>query len=69
MAQSYFELNDRQTSILNMLDLPQGSITNRKIQKAYKVSQITASRDLAKLTTLGFLFSHGKGRSVYYTKV
>lgn len=69
MPQSFFELNDRQKSILNILDLPQGSITNRKIQKAYKVSQITASRDLSKLTTLGFLFSHGKGRSVYYTKI
>lgn len=69
MAQSFFELNDRQKSILNMLDLPDATTTNRKIQKAYKVSQITASRDLAKLKTLGFLFSHGKGRSVYYTRV
>lgn len=69
MPESFFELNDRQKSILNMLDQPDASTTNRKIQKAYKVSQITASRDLAKLTTLGFLFSHGKGRSVYYTRV
>ena len=69
MAQSFFELNDRQKSILNMLDLPDASITNRKIQKAYKVSQITASRDLSRLTLLGFLFSHGKGRSVFYTRV
>lgn len=69
MAESFFEFNDRQKSILNLLDQPQASITNRKIQKAYKVSQITASRDLAKLTLLGFLFSHGKGRSVYYTKI
>lgn len=69
MAEGFFELNDRQKSILNMLDQPTASITNRLTQKAYKVSQITASRDLAKLTTLGFLFSHGKGRSVYYTRV
>ena len=69
MPESFFELNDRQKSILNMLDQPDRNITNRLIQKAYKVSQITASRDLAKLTTLGFLFSHGKGRSVYYTRV
>jgi len=69
MPESFFELNDRQKSILNMLDKPDGSITNRLIQKAYKVSQVTASRDLAKLTTLGFLFSHGKGRSVFYTKI
>ena len=29
----------------------------------------TASRDLTKLVKLGLVFSHGKGRSVYYTKV
>jgi len=35
----------------------------------FKVSQITASRDLSKLGALGLLFIHGKGRSVYYTKI
>lgn len=66
---SFFEVNDRQRSILAFLDKPDVTITNRHVQKWHKVSQITASRDLAKLTNLGFLFSHGKGRSVYYTKI
>lgn len=69
IRESFWELNDRQKSILSYLDSPQATITNRQIQKRFKTSQITASRDLAKLTNLGFLFSHGKGRSVYYTKI
>lgn len=69
LRKSFWELNERQKSILNYLDSPQVTITNRQIQKRYKTSQITASRDLAKLTSLGHLFSHGKGRSVYYTKI
>jgi Fic family protein len=69
LRKSFWELQDRQKSILSYLDSPQVTITNRQIQKRYKTSQITASRDLAKLTNLGFLFSHGKGRSVYYTKI
>lgn len=64
-----WELNDRQKSILAYLDRPDITITNRKIQEKYDISQITASRDLGKLTSLGLLFSHGKGRSVYYTRV
>lgn len=63
-----WELTDRQKSILTNIDQPDTTITNRKIQKEYAISQITASRDLGKLTSLGLLFSHGKGRSVYYTK-
>lgn len=66
---SFWQLNERQRSILNCLDQPQITITNRQIQKRYRTSQITASRDLAKLTNLGCLISHGKGRSVYYTRV
>lgn len=62
-------LNDRQQAILSYLDNPQASITNMKVQRLHKVSQITASRDLAKLTTLGLVITHGKGRSVYYTKI
>lgn len=69
LRKSFWELNDRQKSILSYLDSPKNTITNRQIQKQYKTSQITASRDLSKLTNLGLLFSHGKGRSVYYTKV
>lgn len=69
LRESFWRLNERQKSILNYLDSPQSTITNRQIQKRFKTSQITASRDLAKLTNLGLLFSHGKGRSVYYTKI
>ncbi|MEK7573543.1 MAG: DeoR family transcriptional regulator [Patescibacteria group bacterium] len=65
---SLWELNDRQKAILNLLDKPDSSITNKKVQKHFKISQITASRDLSKLTTLGLLLSHGKGRSVYYIR-
>jgi Fic family protein len=68
LKKSFWQLNERQKSILSYLDQPQETITNRLIQKRYKISQITASRDLAKLTNLGYLFSHGKGRSVYYTR-
>lgn len=69
LRETFWQLNERQKSILSYLDQPQTTITNRQIQKRYKTSQITASRDLAKLTNLGLLFSHGKGRSVYYTKI
>lgn len=69
LRESFWQLNERQKSILSFLDQPQATITNRQIQKKYRISQITASRDLAKLTRLGHLFSHDKGRSVYYTKI
>lgn len=69
LRESFWQLNERQRSILGYLDSPATTITNRQIQRRYKTSQITASRDLAKLTNLGYLFSHGKGRSVYYTKI
>ncbi len=66
---SFWELSDRQKEIMRLMDNPQVSITNRHIHKRFKVSQITASRDLARLTSLGLLYPHGKGRSVYYTKI
>jgi Fic family protein len=69
VRKSFWQLNERQRSILNYLDQPQITITNRQVQKKFKISQITASRDLTKLTNLGRLLSHGKGRSVYYTKI
>lgn len=62
-------LNDRQKKILAILEEPNTTLTNRKVQKLCKVSQITASRDLTKLAAVGLLFSHGHGRSVYYTRV
>ncbi|PIY94362.1 MAG: hypothetical protein COX78_03070 [Candidatus Levybacteria bacterium CG_4_10_14_0_2_um_filter_35_8] len=66
---STFRLNERQKEILTILENPDTTITNRQIQKMFKISQITASRDLVRLASLGLLFTHGKGRSVYYTKV
>lgn len=66
---SIFKLNERQKEILTILENPDITITNRQIQKLLKTSAITASRDLAKLTGLKLLFTHGKGRSVYYTKI
>lgn len=65
----FWEISGRQKEILSILDEPKKTITNRDVQKLFKVSQITASRDLAKLASLGLLFSYGKGRSVKYAKV
>lgn len=65
---SYTELNERQRDILALLDDPKTAITNRKVQQLFKMSQITASRDLIKLANLDLILAHGKGRSVYYTK-
>lgn len=66
---SKLSLNERQKEILNLLENPDSTITNRQTQKLFKVSQITASRDLAKLVSLGLLFAHGRGRTVHYIKV
>ncbi len=63
------DLNERQKAILTLLEVPEAVITNKKVQREFHISQITSSRDLAKLVNLGLLFPHGKGRSVYYTKV
>lgn len=69
LSASFWELNDRQKAILTYLEQPNLTITNKKVQNLFKVSQITASRDLTRLTNLGLLFLHGKGRSVFYTRV
>lgn len=66
---SFWELSDRQKEILKLMDSPDATITNRQVHKRFRVSQITASRDLAKLTSLGLLYPHGKGRAIYYTKI
>lgn len=67
--ETFWNLSDRQKEILTLLEEPGLTLTNRKIQQLFKVSQITASRDLTKLATLGLIFPHGKGRSVSYTKI
>lgn len=69
LSVTFWELNDRQKMILSALEEPSSMITNRKVQEQFKISQITASRDLSRLTGLGLIFTHGKGRSVYYTRV
>ncbi len=69
LSPSFFELNDRQKRILSLLDNPQEKMTNQKVQKFFEISQITASRDLSRLSVLGLIYPHGKGRSVYYTKI
>ncbi len=69
LPESFWELNERQKKILMILENPSLTITNRRVQQLFHVSQITASRDLAKLTTLQLIFSRGKGRSVAYMRV
>ncbi len=69
LSERLFSLNDRQSKILSTLENPTTTITNRVVQKRFKISQITASRDLTKLASLGLLYPHGRGRSVYYTRV
>lgn len=66
---SFIYLTDRQKRILTLLDQPNISVSNKLIQDVFSVSQITASRDLTKLSLLGLLYKHGKGRSIRYTKV
>jgi uncharacterized membrane protein len=62
-------LNERQKTIMTLLEDPKAIITNRTVQKIFHISQITASRDLSRLSMLGLLFPHGKGRSVRYTRI
>lgn len=69
MGEQFWDLNERQKTILVILDNPNTTITNRDVQKHFSISQITASRDLSRLASLGLLYPHGKGRSVYYTKI
>jgi hypothetical protein len=68
-AGSFWELTERQKEILSAFDQPGMRITNKRVQQLFTISQITASRDLARLAQLGFLLPQGKGRSVYYMKV
>lgn len=65
----FWKLNIRQQEIMEFLEKPDQKISNKEVQKIHGVSQITASRDLAKLTNLGLLLTNGKGRSVFYTRV
>ena len=69
ISQGIWTLTERQKTILSLLESPSASITNRQVQHHFKISQVTASRDLAKMVSLNLLYTHGKGRSVYYTKI
>ena len=64
-----WNLTDRQLEIITTFKTPNSKITNHKIQQLFGISQITASRDLAKLASLNLIFPHGKGRSTHYTFV
>lgn len=68
-SSSFTHLSQRQKDILQIMERPGMRMTNKLVQKQFEISQITASRDLSRLADLGLLFSNGKGRSVYYTKV
>lgn len=67
-SDNLWKLNARLQKIIDNMENPNTKMTNREIQKRFGVSQITASRDLSKLTALGIIITHGKGRSVFYTK-
>lgn len=63
------DLSRRQQAIVDLAAAPEVRLTNRIVQSRYHISAITASRDLARLHALGILYAHGKGRSVYYTRI
>jgi Fic family protein len=65
---SFWKLNERQKQILLILEKAGSKMTNRDVQKEFKISQITASRDLSKLLNLGLVLSIGKARSRFYIK-
>lgn len=66
---NFFELNDRQKNILSLFDNPNNKISNKIVMNKFKISPVTASRDLSKLVNLGLLLTIGKGRSTYYIKM
>ncbi len=65
----FWKLTDRQKEILLLMDQPGIRMTNKKVQGGWRVSAITASRELTKLAAMGLIFTQGKGRSVYYTRI
>lgn len=64
-----WQITKRQKQILLFLDRPAAMITNREVSRRCRVSQVTASRDLSHLTSLGLLSALGKGRSTAYTRL
>ena len=64
-----FHLNERQKQILFLFEEPNKKITNKIVMKEFKISPVTAARDLSKLANLNLILMVGKGRSTYYLKV
>lgn len=62
-------LSDRQLQILTVFDNPNTSISNKKIASRFRISPITASRDLSRLRAIGLITQIGKGRSTTYRKI
>jgi len=69
IGKNYFLLNERQKAILSLFDNPNNKISKMMVMRRFKISPVTASRDLTKLKNLGFLLSIGKGRSTYYIRL
>lgn len=67
-SSTFWQISRRQRQILDQLNKPGQSIANKDVQILYKIHQVTASRNLAKLVSLGLLIPHGGGRSTKYTK-
>ena len=65
---TFLTLTDRQKAILDLFSQPGVKWGNKQIQRQFKISQVTASRDLSKLTEVGLIFPVGKGRSTTYLK-
>lgn len=65
----YKTLTARQKSLLQLLEKPGSTINNSQVQRQFAVSQISASRDLRRLTNLGLLSSFGKSRSISYSRI
>ncbi len=62
-------INKRQEDIIEFIQQSPIPVTNRQIQAQFNISQVTASRDLAKLSIAGLIATHGSGRSTSYTKI
>jgi Fic family protein len=58
-------LTERQMKIVEHINV-HGEITNRDMQKMFKISDEGARKEVKKLVKLGVLKSQGKGRSLHY---
>lgn len=62
-------ISHRQKDIIKLVEQSDSPVTNREVQATFKVSQVTASRDLSKLSLLGLIGSRGAGRSTAYFRI